>query len=285
MPSNSSYSTVASFGDIVNAADTFDDAVKYYWGYMYGLAREFIIPYLESRNVPVAGARVIEIGSAEGGNLCAMGEHGAAELAGTDINEERLVEARRIAELLELDITYSSHDIIGEPPHRDWVEHFDLALLRDVIEHLDDTEAALRNIRNVLRPNGHLYVTFPPYYSPFGGHQQTLVNWSSRIPFMHLLPEAVFERMIASGRDADKVEVRRLRKIRMTTSKFRRAAAAAGYTIEDEKLYFIRPVYKMKFGLRPVTANFLRPLAGVRDIAALEAGYLLRKIEMPAERA
>src|SRR5688500_4436622 len=262
---------------LIEASTTLSDAVKYYWGYMYGLSEQFIIPYLESKKVPIAGAAVIEIGCAEGGNLCAMAEVGARELVGTDIAESRLDNARVIADMLGLKITYSSHDVIGQPPFRDWLEHFDLALLRDVIEHLDDAEVALRNIRQVLKPNGVLYVTFPPYYSPYGGHQQTLVNWASRVPFMHLLPERVFERMIASGREADKVEVRRLRRIRMTTTKFRRAAHNAGYSIVDEKLYFIRPVYKMKFGLNPVSADVVRSLPIVRDVVALEAGYLLRK--------
>lgn len=264
---------------LVEASTTLSDAVKYYWGYMYGLSEQFIIPYLESKKVPIADAAVIEIGCAEGGNLCAMAEVGARELVGTDIAEPRLDNARIIADLLGEKITYSSHDVIYQPPFRDWLEHFDLALLRDVIEHLDDAEVALRNIRQVLKPNGVLYVTFPPYYSPFGGHQQTLVNWASKVPFMHLLPERVFERMIASGREADKVEVRRLRRIRMTTTKFRRAAQNAGYSIMDEKLYFIRPVYKMKFGLNPVSADVVRGLPVVRDVVALEAGYLLRKRE------
>ncbi|HVK40014.1 MAG TPA: class I SAM-dependent methyltransferase [Candidatus Kapabacteria bacterium] len=264
---------------LVEASTTLSDAAKYYWGYMFGLAQEFIIPFLESRKIPVRDASIIEIGCAEGGNLCAMSEVGARELVGTDIAEPRLENARIIADLLGQKITYSSHDVIYQPPFRDWLEHFDLALLRDVIEHLDDAEVALRNIRQVLKPNGVLYVTFPPYYSPFGGHQQTLVNWASKVPFMHLLPERVFERMIASGRPADKVEVRRLRRIRMTTTKFRRAAKNAGYSIIDEKLYFIRPVYKMKFGLNPVSANIVRSLPVLRDVVALEAGYLLRKKE------
>lgn len=264
-----------SYKDIISSSDL-DDARKYYWGYMYGLAQEFMIPYLEEKGVAIRGADIIEIGCAEGGNLCAMEEYGAGKLVGTDIAEVRLESARDISARLGIDITYSSHDIIYQEPLEEWRGRFDVAFLRDVIEHLDDATIALQNIRRVLKPGGALYVTFPPYYSPYGGHQQTLVNWASKVPFMHLLPEPIFEAMIASGRPADKEEVRRLRRIRMTTTKFRAAADKAGYSIADEKLYFLRPVFKMKFGINPVGANFLKPIPGMRDIVALEAGYILK---------
>lgn len=267
--------TQKSYRTIIEASDL-DANDKYYWGYMYGLAESYIIPYLENKGIAMTGARIIEIGCAEGGNLCAMEERGAGELVGTDIAETRLDTARDIASRLGIRITYSSHDVINDVPLQEWLGHFDLALLRDVIEHLDDTTAALTNIRRVLRPGGHLYVTFPPYYSPFGGHQQTLVNWSSRIPFMHLTPRPIFEKMISSGREADKVEVRRLRGIRMTTTKLRTAARNAGYEIADERLFLLRPVFKMKFGISPISANILRPFPLIRDVMALEAGYLLR---------
>lgn len=264
----------------VNAAPTVTPTDKYLWGYMYGLSREYIIAYLESRGIAMAGARIIEIGCAEGGNLCAMAQHGAAELAGTDIAANRLQSAADIAAILGIDITFSTHDIIGQDPLPQWRGHFDLAMLRDVIEHLDDATAALRNIRRVLRPGGWLYVTFPPYYSPFGGHQQLLGTFASKVPFVHLLPGPLFEAAIRSSTsEQDKVEVRRLHEIRMTTTKFRAAARAAGFTIDDERLFIIRPVFKMKFGLRPIGANFLKPIPLVRDMMAMEAGYLLKNIE------
>lgn len=266
-----------SLKEIIDASPSIEPIDKYLWGYMYGLAREYMIPYLESKGVPIRGASVIEIGCAEGGNLCAMAEHGAVELVGTDIAEERLESAANIAATLGLSIDYGSHDIINEAPQGEWRGRFDVAFLRDVIEHLDDATIALRNIRQVLKPGGALYVTFPPYYSAFGGHQHLLGNWAGRIPFMHLLPTPVFRRMVAGSTiDRNKVEVERLHRIRMTTNKLSRAARAAGFTIADEKLYFIRPVFKMKFGLRPIGADIIKPIPGLRDLLALEAGYILK---------
>lgn len=259
------------------ATSPIDPTIIYYWGYMYDLSRDYVIDYLERKGVPVKGASIIEIGCAEGGNLCAMAERGAKELVGTDIAEVRLQSARSIAEVLGMDITYSSNDIIYEEQPENWQDHFDLALLRDVIEHLDDAETALRNVRKLLKPGGTLYVTFPPWYSPFGGHQQLLMNKPGKIPFMHFLPKPLFEKAIKSGRPDDVVEVRRLREIRMTTTKFRHAATNAGFTIADERLFFLRPVFKSKFGLPAVGANFLKPVMGLRDLLALEAGYILMK--------
>lgn len=261
-----------------------DPVVVYYWGYMYDLSNDYMLDYLERQGISFPETRVIEIGAAEGGNLCAMAQRGAKELVGTDIAEERLRSARKIARILELPITYTSNDIIYQEQPPEWIGHFDLALLRDVIEHLDDAEVALRNIGKLLRPGGTLYVTFPPWYSPFGGHQQLLVNGASRIPWIHVLPRALFERAIASGRPNDVVEVRRLREIRMTTTKFRRAASLAGYDLIDEQLFFIRPVFRSKFGLRPISANLLRRFPGLRDVFALEAGYVLRKRDSDDER-
>ncbi|MDB5034587.1 MAG: 3-demethylubiquinone-9 3-methyltransferase [Chlorobi bacterium] len=268
----------ATFKEIVDREGSIPAREKYLWGYMYGLAREFMIPYLEAKGIPIRNASIIEIGCAEGGNLCAMAEHGARELAGTDIAVERLESADIFARLLGIDVTYSSHDIIGEPPQPEWENHFDVAFLRDVIEHLDDATIALRNIRRVLKPGGALYVTFPPYYSPFGGHQHLLGNTAGKFPFMHLLPGLIFRPLIASGIERNRIEVERLREIRMTTSKFHRAARDAGFAIADEKLYFIRPVFKMKFGLRPIGAGIVKGIPGLRDVLALEAGYILKKV-------
>jgi SAM-dependent methyltransferase len=270
---------VGNFKATVDAEPSIDARDKYLWGYMYSLATEYMIPYLEAKGIPIRGASVIEIGCAEGGNLCAMAEHGAVDLAGTDIATERLASAEHIASLLGLSITFSSHDIIYQEPQPEWLGRFDVAFLRDVIEHLDDATIALRNIKRVLKPGGVLYVTFPPYYSPFGGHQHLLGNWVGRIPYMHLLPGPIFRSMVATSTvERNKVEVERLHGIRMSTNKFRRAARDAGYQMTDEKLYFIRPVFKMKFGLHPISANFMRPIPGIRDVVALEAGYILKNI-------
>ena len=150
-------------------------------------------------------------------------------------------------------------------------------VLRDVIEHLDATADSLKNVMDFLKPGGFLYVVFPPYYSPFGGHQHALANTWGKLPFIHYLPKALWDPMIASGRKLDIEEVNRLRAIRLTISRFRKAAKSVGYRIVDEELFFLRPVFKMKFGLPTVKVNLVKHLPLLREVAALEASYLLQK--------
>ncbi|MFP4544013.1 MAG: methyltransferase domain-containing protein [Candidatus Kapaibacterium sp.] len=254
---------------------------QYYWGYQYQLGRSSIAPYLINEGAFKPGYAVCEIGSAEGGVLHALQQEGAVNALGTDIAAFRLETGKKIAGLCGLDTKYDEHNIITEEPKEEWLEAYNLVLLRDVIEHLDDTYAALDNIKKIIRPGGYLYVTFPPYYSPFGGHQHTVANTWGKIPFIHMLPDSIFLKLIESGRPQDIGEVKRLQQIRLTPKKFIEAANKAGYEIKKAEYYFLRPVFKMKFGLPTVKSTPLSFIPPVRDLLSLEASFILRKPDTP----
>ncbi len=48
---------------------------------------------------------------------------------------------------------------------------FDLIFCASLIEHVKEPEVVIQEIRRVLRPGGNAYISFPPYYSPTGGHE------------------------------------------------------------------------------------------------------------------
>lgn len=252
---------------------------RYFWRYQYRLADEIMIPYLKKRGAFSPGDRVAEIGCAEGGVLAAFVKAGGVSALGTDIDKRRLEMGQKVSRALGLDIQLLQHDICRDALAKEWVGRYDLVLVRDVIEHIENTRLALRQVRQFLKPNGFLFVNFPPYASPYGGHQHTLKNFWGKLPYIHLLPEPVFQKMISSGRKADIVEVKRLRNIRLSAKKFAEAAEETGFSIVKEEYFLIRPVFKMKFGLPEVPLTKISTVPFVKELFSLEAAYLLQPTE------
>lgn len=250
---------------------------RYYWRYQYLLGERELVPFLHQHGAFAPGMRVFEFGCGEAGVLGACARAGAASAVGADISAYRVEVGQRIAEQCQLPIQLHVTDLLSETIPPDWQGAFDLVLMRDVIEHLDDTTRAMTVVRSLLRPGGFALVTFPPYYSPFGGHQHLLQTWLGWLPWVHLLPAPLFDAVVnSSERSADRQEVRRLRRIRLTVETFERAAAVAGLSIVTTRLYLLRPVFRYKFGLPslPLPSALRRtPLA---NVLAMEALYLLR---------
>ncbi len=245
----------------------------------YRLAVHTLIPWLQHYHLWKPGAAVCEIGCAEGGVLAAFVERGTSYALGTDIQGALLTDiSDPVWKSLGLNIDFSHHDVIYEDVPEAWQERFDVVLLRDVIEHLDDAQIALRNIQRLLKPGGVVVVTFPPYTSPFGGHQQLLGTKLGSIPFVHLLPWTVFSSMIKQGEPVNQEELVRLHQIRLSATDVRRAAADAQLRVVDERLFALRPVFRWKYQL-PIPSlevTALRSLPGVRALA-MEAAFILQR--------
>ncbi len=264
------------YNTIINSS-LIQDNIKYYWGYQFNLAENFLVDYLKRNNAFSKGMNVCEIGCAEGGVLAAFVNSGADYALGTDIATARLDAGKQINSLLNINIEFIAHDIINQDIDPRFIEKFDLILLRDVIEHLENPELALAKIKTMLKPGAKLYVTFPPYNSAFGGHQHTLNSLIGKIPFIHNLPTNLFFNLIKNGRALDLAEVKRLNGIKLTPRKMLNCIEKCAYKIVKEEYFLIRPVYKMKFGLPSLKLTPLRHLPFVKSILSMEAGYILEK--------
>ncbi len=263
------------FDTVLNSKDI-HERLKYLWSYQYRLSAEVLVPYLKKYKVFGKTMSVIEIGCGEGGVLTGFVEAGAEKALGTDIDEGRLNIGRKIAVKLKQNIDFLYHNITKDEPIEKWENKADLVLLRDVIEHLDNTELSLKNIKKFLKPGGFLFVTFPPYYTPFGGHQHILKTGWGKIPYIHFLPNFVFHRLISSGHPYDIDEIKRLQSIRLTPKKFIRAAKEAGFTVIHNDFYLLRPVFKMKYGLPTIKLTGLSFIPFVKSFFSLEAAYILK---------
>jgi SAM-dependent methyltransferase len=100
-----------------------------------------------------SGLRVLDAGCGTGRNLVEFGVLGSAR--GVDASADALEYCRRRG---FDDVVLSGLDSL--PFHS---ESFDLVLVTDVLEHLPDDGAALRELRRVTAPGGHLLATVPAY--------------------------------------------------------------------------------------------------------------------------
>jgi len=253
--------------------------VVYNWYQQYRLAQCTLLPWLAKHVQVPRGGAVAEIGCAEGGVLMAAAQAYGGYALGTDIQGPLLQQySAVIAKMVGLEVSFTEHDVILGPIDPAWEGRFDVVFLRDVLEHLDDTWIALRNIMRLLKPGGALVVTFPPYTSAFGGHQQLLQTKMGSLPFVHLLPRALFERVIRQTTTVNEDEVRRLASIRLSGDRVRTAAADVGYNILDERYFMLRPVFRYKYAswIPTIDVTTLRAIPIVRRLA-MEAAFILQR--------
>ncbi|MCS7177053.1 MAG: class I SAM-dependent methyltransferase [Candidatus Kapabacteria bacterium] len=264
---------------VVQQADDIDAANKYYWAYQFRLGHEVLVPQLRAWGVFKPGTTVAEIGCAEAGVLMAFVLAGAKAALGTDIAASRLHAARLIADRANIEVELSLHDVLQDPIPERWQGQYELILLRDVLEHLEDPAEALRRLRTLLRAGGFVFITFPPYPSPYGGHQHLLKTFWGKLPYIHLLPDSLFEHLIASGQEPDRSEVHRLRRIRLSLPTMLQIAKSAGYRIVAEEHYLLRPVFRYRFGRflpTPRITPLARRIPSLAQYFCMEAGYLLQ---------
>jgi SAM-dependent methyltransferase len=103
---------------------------------------------------------VLDIGTSSGTNLRLLRELGFSDVTGLDYSDEaiRFCAEKGLGTVRRGDIT--------QMPFGD--ETFSLVLATDIIEHVDDDLAALREVRRVLRPGRRVLITVPAFPSLWG---------------------------------------------------------------------------------------------------------------------
>jgi len=231
--------------------------------------------------VSLSGKTVLEVGCGDGGCAVEIVRAGA-EVTAVDIEERLVGIARELNQREGVEMSVHTGNVMD--PACAGLERgpFDLILLRDVVEHLEDLPKALRILTEHLAPGGQMLMVFPPYYSPFGAHQQILPRRKlgpipyNKLPFIQLLPDAMFLRLVA-GDTAHHREVARLRGIRLTLKRFVDQTARCGLRISHKKLYLLRPTFKLRYGLPVVGASLLGEVPLLRELLITGAYYLLER--------
>jgi SAM-dependent methyltransferase len=122
--------------------------------------RRIISSFLEKicRELGTKRPRILDVGCGTGANLELLGKYGEAE--GVDVSPEALAFCRaRGLENVKL----------GEAERLPYEDNsFDLVTGLDVVEHLDDDVAGLREMRRVLKPGGRALLFVPAFMFLWG---------------------------------------------------------------------------------------------------------------------
>jgi SAM-dependent methyltransferase len=131
---------------------------RHWW---YRGRRTVIETIVDGMRLP-ARARILDAGCGSGRNMVELAHHGT--VTGVELSQTSVCLARErgVGEVIEgsvLDMPFPA-------------DSFDLAVSLDVIEHLEDDLAALRELRRTVTPGGSLLVTVPAYPWLWSGHDE-----------------------------------------------------------------------------------------------------------------
>ena len=149
--------------------------------------RKILAGFVEEicRSVTDRRPRILDVGCGTGANLLMLSKYGEAE--GVDVSEDALAFCR------ERGLNQVRLGAGEELPYED--DTFDLVTAFDVVEHMDDDLAGLREMHRVLRPGGRALL-FVPTFMFLWGLQDDVSNHRRRYRMPELrrvLEQAGFE--------------------------------------------------------------------------------------------
>jgi SAM-dependent methyltransferase len=118
---------------------------------------KLLIKYLKHKGVNLGATQLLDLGCGFGGYAISLQETGA-RVIGLDLDPQKIpgFNQKVLADALKL-------------PFPDF--SFNVIVCASLIEHVREPEILLQEITRVMAPGGYLYLSYPPFYSPVGGHQ------------------------------------------------------------------------------------------------------------------
>ena len=116
-----------------------------------------LVRYLKDYNVALVNKQALDLGSGIGGYSKALQEAGSTVIA----CDRYYRPYEYHGSIIFTDALYT--------PFED--KSLDIVVCASLIEHIENQEGLISEIVRVLRDEGYLYLSFPPYYSILGGHQ------------------------------------------------------------------------------------------------------------------
>lgn len=238
-------------------------------------SEKYFVPYITRFKKLSKDMRVLEIGCGDGGNLVPFAKMECSVL-GVDMSPSRIETARKCFAELGLQGDFIAADIftVKELEHQ-----FDLIICHDVLEHIPDKMTFVNNLKKYTKPDGVVFMSFPAWQMPFGGHQQICHSkLLSHLPFYHILPRPLYKAILKIGGEPQDIiaELMNIKSTRCPIEKFERIVRVQQLQVMDRRFYFINPHYEVKFHLKP---RRLTPLIGcipwLRNFFTTSCFYIL----------
>lgn len=232
--------------------DRHTDRLKYFTEQAY-TSRKYYIPYI-NRNIGDLPKNILEIGCGEGGNLLPFAEMGY-NVTGVDLAQSRIQQAKQFFKEKNQTGKFIASDIFKL---KDLQGTFSLIIIHDVIEHIQNKTDFLKKVEIYLSEGGFIFIAFPAWQMPYGGHQQIARGKIiSRLPFIHLFPKKLYKwLLLVCGEQKDTVnELLNIYTTQCTIEKFYSIIKNTNFKVIDRKFFLINPHYEVKFNLSPKELN------------------------------
>lgn len=226
---------------------------KQYFDEQVYTTEKYVIPFVNEFMPITKEMSILEIGCGEGGNMKPFLDMGC-QVVGIDLNEGQIENAKvYFAEHPNVaNLKLILRDIYKMKPNE--LGEFDLIIMRDVIEHIPNQEKFMGYVKQFLKPTGKFFLGFPPWYMPFGGHQQIMYHkYFSKLPYYHLLPMPLYKGVLNLVEKSEKIrnELVEIKETGISIERFRRIVKTENYKVDKEVMYLFNPNYDIKFGLDP----------------------------------
>lgn len=240
-------------------------------------AEKYVIPFIEEKFPVRPGMRVLEIGCGEGGVLKAFVNKGCEGL-GVELDTPRIDDALKFLpdDVAARKIRFVAKDIYLVDIEKDFSGRFDIIVLKDVIEHIHDQPKLIGWMKNFLNPGGIVFFGFPPWYMPFGGHQQMCRSKLSKLPYIHLLPRSIY-RWILKKKKEPVEALMEIRDTGISIERFEKICKKEGYVFLHKRHYLLNPIYEWKFGWKPrKQAGLIKAIPFFRNFLTTCVYYIIQ---------
>ena len=261
----------------MNFAERFDNPFAYS-EYEYKLARDFIIPELDCIGMNLKGKKLADVGCGFGGCSVAFAES-KVKCTSFDLSKHQIEIANKFAKLKKVKIRFFIDNICNLKTKG----NFDVIIFRDVVEYVDNPIKALKSLKKMLNRRGLIYITFPPWYGPYGGHQHHPDSITRFMPFVHLLPKCIYFNMLKNKRGLMIKETNYLEEVKKISTnkisiiKFEKLIKRMGLRIFKKNLYILRPAFKIRYGTPIIRSGFFGKMPILNELITTGAEYILTK--------